>query len=223
MSRVFFLLSLFTLLFQGNGFSDVDAAQRSMTILAMGDSTTAGTPGFLSGAEAPPEGEGDIESQYAFWMMKKHPEWRVINRGINGQRSDEMLERFEAELDAFRPERVILLAGVNDLYQGKSPESVKANLTRMCEISKQRNIKIVLCTILPYNLATPTIQERIKDVNQWIRGYSQKQGFIFCDTFQVLDDPSNPFHLQDTPDQLHPSVDGYRKMGEAIASAIERG
>jgi len=34
-----------------------------ITIVALGDSTTAGTPGFKSPLEAPPAGEGDATSQ----------------------------------------------------------------------------------------------------------------------------------------------------------------
>ena len=36
--------------------------QQRVRIVAMGDSTTAGTPGFLSPAEAPPAGQGDHET-----------------------------------------------------------------------------------------------------------------------------------------------------------------
>ena len=36
-----------------------------ITIVALGDSTTAGTPAFKSPIEAPPNGSGNVESQYA--------------------------------------------------------------------------------------------------------------------------------------------------------------
>ena len=57
-------------------------------IVALGDSTTAGTPGFQSALEVPPNGRGDETSQYAYWLMRAHPEWEVLNRGVNGERSD---------------------------------------------------------------------------------------------------------------------------------------
>jgi len=61
-----------------------------ITIVALGDSTTAGTPGFRSPIEAPPNGSGNVESQYAHWLTSTHPEWLVLNRGVNGERSDEV-------------------------------------------------------------------------------------------------------------------------------------
>jgi hypothetical protein len=41
-----------------------------ITIIALGDSTTAGTPGFKSPLESPPDDSGNIESQYAYWLTK---------------------------------------------------------------------------------------------------------------------------------------------------------
>ena len=67
-----------------------------ITIVALGDSTTAGTPGFQSPLEAPPNGAGNVESQYAYWLMRAHPEWQVLNRGVNGERSDQIRARSHA-------------------------------------------------------------------------------------------------------------------------------
>ena len=69
-----------------------------VTIVAMGDSTTAGTPGWKSRVEAPPDGAGDETSQYAYWLMQAHPEWDVVNQGVNGERSDQILAHCEKRL-----------------------------------------------------------------------------------------------------------------------------
>src|SRR5690349_17743022 len=97
---------------------------RRLTIVGLGDSTTAGTPGFLSPLEAPPDGSGEPESQYAFWMVRAHPEWTVLNRGINGQTAAQIRARFERDVLAVRPQYAILLAGVNDIYGGDRAEAV---------------------------------------------------------------------------------------------------
>ena len=60
-------------------------------------------------------------------------------------------------------------------------------------------------------------------VNRWIRAYSREHKLLFCDTFSVLNDPKNPGNLAGTPDGLHPDVEGYRKMGEAIAEVLANG
>jgi lysophospholipase L1-like esterase len=38
-----------------------------------------------------------------------------------------------------------------------------------------------------------------------------------------VSDPDNRDLLASTPDGIHPDVDGYRRIGEALAMAIEMG
>lgn len=192
-----------------------------ITILALGDSTTAGTPGFRSPIESPPNGSGDQRSQYAYWVAKQNPHWHILNRGVNGERSDQILRRLQPDLKKFHPQIVIVLAGVNDLYQGYSPEWVEKNLEGIYSQVVKEKAKVIACTILPYNQSTASVQARMREVNEWIRGYSAKAGFGFCDLFHVVEDPSRPGKLISTADGLHPDVEGYRKMGEALADGLE--
>src|SRR5690242_13856462 len=107
-----------------------------ITIVALGDSTTAGTPGFRSPIEAPPSGEGDVESQYAHWLMRAHPDWNVLNRGVNGERSDQIRARFERDVLRAAPQAAIVIAGVNDIYQGRAAEAVVRELQAMYDAAR---------------------------------------------------------------------------------------
>src|SRR5438309_12001625 len=76
------------------------STEKKTLIVAIGDSTTAGTPFFRSPLEAPPDGEGNPEGQYAYWMMRQRPHWQVLNFGINGETSSQIHARFEAAIKA---------------------------------------------------------------------------------------------------------------------------
>lgn len=195
---------------------------KSRTIVGMGDSTTAGTPGFLSPVEAPPEGRGDPRSQYCYWMMKAHPEWTVLNRGVNGERSDQILSRFERDVVAERPSVVIVLAGVNDIYQGRALSSLKRNIEAMYALAERSGIVPVAATILPYNTAGPKECSSIEEVNAWVDNASRAPGRLFCDTNLAVRDKGDPGRLASSPDGLHPDVEGYRRMGEALSATLER-
>jgi lysophospholipase L1-like esterase len=194
---------------------------KSLVIVGLGDSTTAGTPQFESPLESPPNGAGNPQSQYAYWMMKTHPEWTVINQGVNGQRSDEILARFDSSVLSHHPQIVVVLAGVNDLYQGYPPEAVIQNLKTIYARAKQAKIRVIACSIIPYNGMPAKIESRMRQVNEWIASYSADNGLSFCDLFKAVENPSRPGTLISTPDGLHPDVAGYRKMGEAITKVIE--
>src|SRR2546428_9602009 len=106
-------------------------APRPLTIVGLGDSTTAGTPGFRSPLEAPPHGSGNPQSQYAYWMMQSHPEWTVLNRGINGETSEEIRNRLPRDVLQVRPAYAIVLAGANANLRQRLPETVAQYLTAM--------------------------------------------------------------------------------------------
>lgn len=192
---------------------------RRVRIVAIGDSTTAGTPGWRSPLEAPPSGDGDITSQYAWWLMQAHPEWEVLNRGVNGERSDEILARFERDVVDEAPAIVVVIAGVNDIYQGREVDHVTAQLARMYARAAEAGIAVVAGSIIPFNTATPEQNARMRAVNEWLRARRDLQ---FVDTRAAAADPVDPDRLAETPDQLHPSAQGYRRMAEALGPALER-
>jgi lysophospholipase L1-like esterase len=190
-------------------------------IVAMGDSTTAGTPAFKSPREAPPNGSGDETSQYAYWLMKAHPDWEVINQGINAQRSDVIAARFEEDVIAKKPAVVVIIAGVNDVYQGRSAQHVKGQLAAMYKRAHDAGIRVVAGTIIPYNTATADQNARMHEINAWIQSEGRADpGAVFVDTRAAVAAADNPDKLASSPDGLHRDAAGYRKMAEAIAPAI---
>lgn len=211
--------AFFTLLFL---LSARPVMAEGWTVLAMGDSTTAGTPGFRSSSETPPGGRGNPESQYTYWLGKKISGWKFLNRGVNGDRTEEITIRLRNDLKSYKPDVVILLAGVNDLYQGVTVERVTANLQIMYDLAEKSGAKVVVCSILPYDTASPKILGRIQEVNGWIKGYAATKKYIFCDTYAAVENPEKPGKLVSTPDGLHPDVSGYRKMGESLAEVFKK-
>ena len=182
-------------------------------IVALGDSTTAGTPNFLSPLESPPHGSGDETSQFAYWLMREHPEWTVLNRGINGQRSDEIGARFERDVTAENPEVVIVLAGVNDIYQGYPLSHIQEQLGRMYRRAAQLGIAVVACSVLPYNTAAQEQNEELRLLNAWL---AEQPGVTFCDTHRAVEHTREADHLRESPEGLHPSPLGYHRMAVAL-------
>jgi lysophospholipase L1-like esterase len=193
-----------------------------VTIVALGDSTTAGTPGFLSPLEAPPAGSGDPESQYAYWLMKAHPAWDVRNRGVNGERSDQIRARFDRDVVAASPRVVVIIAGVNDVYQGRPASHVIDELRGMYGQARSAGISVVAGSIVPYNTATADQNSRMLEINSWIRDSATREHAVtFVDTRAAVAAPDAPDRLAESPDGLHPSAGGYRRMAEALLPAVE--
>ena len=193
------------------------------TIVALGDSTTAGTPAFKSPLEAPPNGSGNVESQYAYWLMQTHRDWRVLNRGVNGERTDEIRARFARDVLAVEPDVVVIIAGVNDIYQGRSVESIERELDAMYRAAHAAGIPVVAGSIIPFNAASAEQRARMHAVNNWIRDRAAgHDGVVFSDTRAAVAAPGQPDRLVSSPDDLHPSPDGYRLMALVLEPVIKR-
>src|SRR5947199_10450270 len=130
-------------------------ASRRIVIVGLGHSPTAGTPAFRSPLEAPPHGDGNSESQYAYWMMQAHPEWTVLNRGINGQTAAQIRARFDRDVRQARPSYAIILAGVNDIFSGSQSDSFERALAPKYVDAAEAAIVPVAASVLPYARATP--------------------------------------------------------------------
>jgi len=192
-----------------------------VTIVALGDSTTAGTPGFRSPIESPPNGAGNVESQYAHWLMQSHTDWHVLNRGVNGERSDEIRARFTRDVLAAKPTVVVIIAGVNDIYQGRAADAVQRELEAMYAAAHPARIQVVAGSIIPFDTATPDQNARMHGVNGWIRKYAGRHdGVTFCDTRAAVSAPGQPDRLVSSPDGLHPSPEGYKQMARALEPAV---
>jgi lysophospholipase L1-like esterase len=191
----------------------------TFTIVALGDSTTAGTPGFKSPIEAPPEGAGDIQSQYAYWLMQEHANWFVLNRGVNGERCDQIGARIPRDVAAAGPDAVVLVAGVNDVYHGLPSADVQRALEALYALIP---VPLVVGSILPFNTATSLQNRHMHEVNAWIRRYADAHpGVFFCDTRAAVAAPGED-RLLSSSDGLHPSPEGYRSMALALEPAINQ-
>jgi membrane dipeptidase len=192
-----------------------------LTIVALGDSTTAGTPLFQSPLEAPPSGKGNEESQYAYWLMRRQPGWSVLNRGINGERSDQIAARFDRDVLAHAPAVVIIIAGVNDVYQGRSVEHVTTNLRAMYDRAAAARIQVIAGSIVPYNTATAEQNRKMHEINSWIAAEAARNHHVIVvDTRAAAAARDDGDRLAGSPDGLHPNVDGYRAMADALMPAI---
>ena len=190
-------------------------------IVALGDSTTAGTPLFKSPIEAPPSGDGDETSQFAYWLMRAHPDWDVRNRGVNGERSDQIRARWTRDVAAASPALVVIIAGVNDVYQGRPVDHVTSELRAMYDLAAAARIPVVAGSIVPYNTATPEQNATMRAINDWIRAEAARDPNIsFADTRAAVARDDNPDLLRSSPDGLHPDADGYRRMAEALRPMI---
>ena len=113
----------------------------------------------------------------------------VINRGVAGERSVEMLKRFERDVVPVHPRAVIIWGFINDLF-GADPQHaqdaldhVRDSYTRMIELSRQHGIEPVLATEVTIGL-----RDRWSDtIESWIGVLRGKESYQDHINRQVLE------------------------------------
>jgi len=63
---------------------------------------------------------------------------------------------------------------------------------------------------------------RMHAINDWIRQIATEQlwDVSFADTRLAAADPGNSNRLAGSPDDLHPDIEGYRRMADALEPVI---
>ena len=161
-----------------------------------------------------------------FWAS--HPEFAA--RGISGQTTVRMLERFHADVVALHPRAVVILAGINDIAEndGEIPlEDVAANIRTMCRIAKGNGIVPIVCSVLPCD--TIAWNKRIKPadkvvaLNKMLKQFAADNNLVYVDYYTPMATDKGGLKTEYTKDGCHPEAAGYIEvMNPAILEAIKR-
>jgi len=116
---------------------------------------------------------------------------------------------------------LIVQGGINDIAQGRPPEPAAANLRAMVRRGKELGLRVMLVDVLPWNNGWPDAEPKIRHLNALIAEVAHDEGVPVLPFHDTLEDPERPGRMREewTSDGDHPSVVGYRRLGE-IAFAL---
>ncbi len=177
-----------------------------IVVACLGDSITEGSPHWDSRTRV-----GDPEGQWEHWAGLSHPELELRNFGIWGERTDEIATRFDEAVAG--ADVLILQGGINDIAQGRSIDDAARNLAALVERGLSLELPVAVCDVLPWNNGWPGKEIPIRELNARIRELDVTL-LPFHDT---LEDPDLPGRMKDEwthDDGDHPSIAGYRRLGE---------
>jgi lysophospholipase L1-like esterase len=202
------------LLLAGCGGSGTPA--RITLVATLGDSITAGSPGYDPDPRLRETlGFGaDEKSQWQYWAQKAHPDLRFRNCGVYGQRTEEIARRLD---ECTQDARVLVVqGGINDIAQGRPVETAAKNLRLMVRRGKELGLEVAVANLLPWNNGYPEAEPKIRRLNELIRGLARAEHVPVLPFYATLEDPDRPGRMKEqwTSDGDHPSVEGYRLLGE---------
>lgn len=188
-----------------------------MRIVALGDSLTVGENEFdLSDSDdyASYPRYLEILAQEHLRGRQTRTEVNVINKGMCGDLTSGMVERFSQDVVEEKAEYVIILGGTNDVGWGVDEAVIARNLTTMYDMALNKGIVPVACSLPSILGFDGLIPPRLR-LNSMIRTEAGKRKIAFVDLFAATAEPrSDRLSEKYSADGLHLNAKGYRWIGQ---------
>lgn len=165
------------------------------------------------------------DSIFDFYDLKKYfPNLPVVNSGIAGNITDDILNDLEKRVYVYNPSKVILLIGINDLLYEDHDDVIVDNIEKIVSEIKSKfpHCEIYIQSIYPMNedwrVYVPS--EEIIDINTQLEKYCSDNNFSYLDFYSLLIDEDSKFDRRYTNDGLHPNEEGYRVITDYLNEKV---
>lgn len=164
----------------------------------------------------------------------------VLNKGIGGNNSNDLLKRLDRDVLAENPDLVILMAGSNDMINSKkfiSYATFRDNYQSLIHQLKSRGIQVVVMSPPPVDtgyvfqrhnrqLFSQEPNAKLDSLNHLIRQLARDNEVHYIDLHQAFKAQGSPNRLSQSlivnqanlgiPDGLHPTREGYQLIANEV-------
>ncbi|MBP5993318.1 MAG: hypothetical protein KA731_00260 [Candidatus Moranbacteria bacterium] len=190
----------------------------SATVMCIGDSTAVGT------------GAQHSTQSVAGRLAHDFPDITIINHGINGASSADLVALLTAKHPEWKADLLIIHIGGIDIMGLRSLRTLRSNIASILRMAKHIAPRIILVTppdlgSIPYFRFPLSLlfSWRAKHIRDFALHRSKKGDFIYIDLYTNV--PKIPAHLHRrkyfAADRIHPSGDGYALWYIALKQSLE--
>jgi lysophospholipase L1-like esterase len=158
-------------------------------------------------------------------LAQDFPKAKVINRGFGGSQIVDSTHFAERVIFPYKPSKVFLRAGGNDLWAGKSAEEVFGDFKDFVAKVHRKlpKTEIVFVSLSP-SIARWKQADKEKALNTMVQGFvKQNPGLKYIETYPLpLGSDAQPRPELFLPDKLHFNAEGYKLLAEAVRPFVEK-
>ena len=127
-----------------------------------------------------------------------------------------MLARFQTDVMALRPSKVVIEAGTNDVGGPVGTEAIQT----MAEIAVNSGAKVILVNVMSRNLAlpidVPSVRTAIQLFNNALLTLATTCGYTYVDAYSATLSSDGSLNSALTPDGLHLNSEGYKVLNSLL-------
>jgi lysophospholipase L1-like esterase len=174
--------------------------------------------------------------------------YRLVNKGVNGQQSFEMLARFETDVIGLKPDVVIIWGFINDVFRSDRAQidqtlrRTRESIVAMVELSRKAGVTPVLATevtirskhgwveaaqtmvgrLLGKSSYQDYINGHVLEINRWVSDMATREGIVLLDLEGVLSDSDHVRRKEySQPDGSHISARGYETITHYVEERMK--
>ncbi|OYQ63596.1 hypothetical protein B9G53_15920 [Pseudanabaena sp. SR411] len=176
------------------------------------------------------------DSRAVAWPAIANIPFEFINRGINGQTTDQVLGRLSAHVASLSPQIVVVQVGVNDLRDFATFPNQSQNIVNNCKqniqkivdrLTQELKATVILTTIFPTSELSQSMgaywpeeaDRAIIEINQFIKSLKSDR-VIILDAATLLADESGKVRPIYSRDILHLNNQGYIMLNAELLKIL---
>lgn len=149
----------------------------------------------------------------------------ILNQGIGGNKTTDLLERIQRDVIEEHPDIVVLMIGINDVWhpydEGKVADlnNIISNLNKIIEIIQSHNIRLIALTpfLFPIDEHFKNLEKYVKELHCEMLKTLEKKCIETIDTYQILTkyaDINGNYSI--SHDSVHPTILGHAIIAQSI-------
>jgi lysophospholipase L1-like esterase len=176
------------------------------------------------------------DSRTVEWPAIANIPFEFINRGINGQTTDQVLGRLSAHVASLSPQIVVVQVGVNDLRDFANFPNQSQSIVNNCKQNIQKIVNrltqelkatVILTTIFPTSELSQSVRaywpeeadRAIIEINQFIKSLKSDR-VIILDAATLLADERGKVRQIYSRDVLHLNSQGYTMLNDELLKIL---
>lgn len=175
----------------------------------------------------------DLGDGYVHKVMEQLPNTVIINRGVSGDRTNELLLRWQDDVIHMQPDILSLLCGINDVWhyfkwnKPTSPKIFEDNYRKLIEWVKHDlpNTQMMLIEPFGYPIGElqPSWEPLIETLRQIVKRLSVEYQLPHIPMNQYMQEWKKQYPMEEIlPDGVHPSPLGHALMANVIKKTIRQ-
>jgi lysophospholipase L1-like esterase len=183
------------------------------------------------------------------WKTPSLPGYAIVNKGISGEETSQVLARFQRDAIELKPSAVLIWGHINNIHRGdrnamdKVREKAIADYQSMVSQARAAGIRVILATEVTLSEAVgwrnraaalvgrmmgkrgynAWVNDHVRAVNQWLREYAKKEQLQLLDFEKVFDDGEGYRKLEySSEDGTHISAAGYAALTSYTQAQLRR-